>query len=79
MPNKVDLAMHERLVEEIYRISDNNSALSRKLGAKSDVVKNWIHQYIMPNAYYLAALYRQGADVIYILTGRRTVNDQTAS
>jgi hypothetical protein len=76
---KFDITMHERLLEEIYRISNNDLELSRKLGSTSNVVGNWVHKWGMPNAYYLGALYKQGADVLYILTGERLRNDQTGS
>ncbi len=69
---RFDFDMHDRLVEEIYRISDNDAELSRKIGASSNVVKTWTNKPIMPVAWYLARLYREGADVIYILTGERT-------
>lgn len=69
---KFDLDMHFRLVEEIYRISKTNADLNRRIGSTGDIVKYWVNTPALPGAYYLAQLYRQGADVIYILTGERT-------
>ena len=69
---RFDFDMHDRLVEEIFRITDNYADLSRKIGAHTNVVKNWVNQPIMPSAWYLARLYRQGVDILYVLVGERT-------
>lgn len=69
---KFDPNIHARLVEEIYRISDTNADLSRRLGSTADVVKYWVNTPALPGTYYLAQLHKQGADIMYILTGEVT-------
>lgn len=41
------------------------------LGTSWDTVKNWTRGNVCPGSYFLAEMYRQGYDVIYILTGER--------
>ena len=69
---KFDFDMYDRLIEEISRISKNQSELARKIGASRNLVYVWLNNYTIPSPYYLARLYEQGMDVIYVLTGERT-------
>lgn len=68
-----DFDMYDRMVEEINRIGKNQSDLARKIGAHRNLVHSWLHDFTMPSPYYLARLYEQGMDVIYVLTGERHV------
>lgn len=61
-----------RLAEEIFRTGLTNTELSRRLDCDPCTVSYWITGRSVPRADYLARLYEQGCDVIYILTGRRT-------
>lgn len=70
---KFDFDMYDRMVEEINRIGENQSDLARKIGAHRNLVHSWTNDFTMPSLYYLARLYKQGMDVIYVLTGERHV------
>ena len=69
---RYDSYMTDRLVEELYKISDNNVVIAKKIGCDRRNVSYWIGGHSVPNAYYLKSMYEIGMDVIYILTGKRT-------
>lgn len=67
-----DLAMRERLVEELYKIAPNYILISEKLGCSRQLVLQWLRQESLPGCWYLRELHNAGCDVIYILTGGDT-------
>lgn len=79
MKYRTDPAMGERLIEEILRSKYDRTELANELGCHPDTINYWLYGGGIPHAYYLAAFHRAGFDVIYILTGERTRNDQTRS
>lgn len=74
-----DAEMTNRLSEEFRRLNCTKAEIARKLGTSPVVVYNWLSGHHLPQAFFLAGLYRLGCDVIYILTGERTRNDQARS
>ena len=48
---------------------------AEKLGVNSHSLSNWGKDY-SPSAFYLAKMYYEGYDVIYILTGRKEHGDK---
>ena len=71
-----DSIMSDRLAEEIYKLGVTNTEAGRKIGCSHNMISNWLSGRTLPSAYYLKAMYEAGMDVIYILTGRRTRNDE---
>lgn len=72
-----DPTMSERVAEEIYKLGGTNRDAARKIGCDHHAISDWLSGRSIPSAYYLKAMYEAGLDVIYILTGRRTHNDET--
>lgn len=73
-----DLSICERVSEEIYRLGDvSNRQIAQKIGCSYKAVSDWLAWKSTPTAFHLRGMCEAGMDVIYILTGRRTINDQT--
>lgn len=69
---KADVRIGYRAAEEALRLSGYSVANAvMLLGAERKIVYNWANGDA-PTAIYLQRLYEMGADVGYILTGRRT-------
>jgi len=74
-----DFDMFPRLTEEIFRLGYGNVELAKLIGCHPDTVGWWISGGGIPRAYYLAKFYELGADVIYILTGKRTRTEENSN
>ena len=70
---KADVRIGYRAVEEVYRISNYSTHYATVLlGCSKKLVYAWA-EGTGPSAIYLQRMYEMGADVVYILTGRRTL------
>jgi transcriptional regulator with XRE-family HTH domain len=65
------LGIGERLREERDRLGFNQTAFARLAEASKNSLWNWENGRGSPTATALSALSEAGADVLYILTGRR--------
>ena len=62
----------QRAFEEIFRIFESLEAAKDMLGISSkQLIYDWMYG-TAPSAKYLQRLHYTGADVIYILTGKRS-------
>ena len=62
----------QRAFEEIFRMFETLEAAKTMLGISSkQLVYDWMNG-VAPSAKYLQRLHYVGADVIYILTGKRS-------
>ena len=62
----------QRAFEEIFRMFETLEAARNMLGISSkQLVYDWMNG-VAPSAKYLQRLHYVGADVIYILTGKRS-------
>lgn len=69
---KADVRIGYRAAEEALRLSGYSAATAALLlGAERKIVYIW-SEGCAPTAIYLQRLHEMGADVGYILTGRRT-------
>ena len=68
---RVDPNMHDRVVEELWKLGDTNVIIAEKLGCNYQTVTQWLNQTYIPSAYHFANFHRAGMDIIYILTGER--------
>ena len=70
----------ERAVEEIDRkTKENNSSIAaelRRLTMKHSAYGNWKSWNSCPGAFALSKMAANGYDVMYILTGKRTVSNK---
>lgn len=73
---KLDIEVGFRAYEEFRRVAGRRGMvkLAQRLGFGRKTAIAWKHG-ICPSVLYLAKLHYAGADVIYILTGRRNGND----
>lgn len=62
----------ERLREERERLGMSQAAFGQLAGVKKNAQFNYEAGHRSPDSEYLSAVARHGADVLYILTGRRT-------
>ena len=62
-----------RLQEERKRLGFTQEAMAEKIGATKRSVINWEGGAALPGAEVLAKFAKAGADVLYILTGQRSV------
>ena len=68
-----DIEIGRRAAEECDRIFPTRRAAAKALGADRKLVTNWASSIsASPSAHMLAKLHYAGADVMYILTGRRS-------
>lgn len=71
MMTKADIEIGKRAFEEILRIFPSMVSAKRRLGISSNLqLYSWADGGA-PSAKYLQRLHGCGADVIYILTGKR--------
>ena len=70
---RVDPAMHDRLVEELWKQGKTNREIANKIGCRPETVGSWVNQEFIPSAHHFANFHRAGMDIIYILTGERHV------
>lgn len=66
------MTIHERLKAERERLHLSQPSLAERAGVGKTTVINWEKGASAPDAVQLAALATAGADVLYILTGRRS-------
>ena len=71
MKYKGDLEIGYRAAEEARRIFKRAKVMEEQLGIGRQAVSEWGYG-ITPGGYFLAKLHYAGADVIYILTGKRS-------
>lgn len=78
MPFKVQrgsfLSVGQRLRDERARLGMSQPAFAALAGASKGAQQNWEKDAASPNAAALIAWAEAGADVLYILTGRRTAD-----
>lgn len=65
----------KRAAQEILTIWGTHAEATRELGCSTNTIYEWSHGRAAPGAVFLARLHHHGADVIYILTGRRDNHD----
>ena len=70
---KIDLKMHDRLVEELWKLGDTNKKIAEKIGCHDRTIAAWVSKDYIPSGYHFANFHRAGMDIIYILTGERHV------
>lgn len=68
----VDPKMHDRLLEELWKLGDTYGEIAGKIGCHYQTVSKWVSQVYIPSAYHFANFHRAGMDIIYILTGERS-------
>ena len=68
---KADISIGMRAYEEAMRISDGPEMLLRKNGIAKNTLYMW-RDGSAPGGLHLAKLHYAGADVLYILTGKRS-------
>lgn len=71
MKHKTDIEIGQRAAEECGRIFPTRKEAARELRRERKAIWTW-EVGGTPSADVLARLHYAGADVIYILTGRRT-------
>ncbi len=67
---KGDIEIGFRAYTEVLRIFPGTTAAVKALGIKSDNIYKW-KDGVCPSAKYLARLLKAGADIEYILIGRK--------
>lgn len=67
-----DYPMSDRLNEELFRLGYTDRELSKKLGISHKTIAYWRSNNCIPGAVSLKLLHEVGADIMYIITGRRT-------
>lgn len=67
---KRDPSIGYRAYEEVLRLFPSIKQGALAIGSGKNVVYDW-NFGTSPTAFHLARLYKLGADVIYILTGKR--------
>lgn len=71
-----DPAMAERTAEELYKLPGSNREIARRIGCSHKLISDWTTGRYTPSGYHLKSMAEAGLDVMYILTGRRTRNDE---
>lgn len=71
MRRKADPNIGYRTVEEIDRIFPNRKTAEQALNICNPAIRTW-SEGNAPSTCYLQALLAHGADVLYILTGKRS-------
>lgn len=69
--HKGDISIGYRAYLETLRLFPTNRAAANAIGCDRKLFWEWGYNGASPNSFYLAKLFYCGADVIYILTGRR--------
>ena len=68
---KGDITIGHRAYEEVLRLFPRMKDAAAALGCKDNNIYKW-GEGICPSAKFLARMIEVGADVYYILTGRRS-------
>ena len=68
---KGDIEIGHRAHEEVLRLFKRSVDAERAIGMRHDNINSWL-KGVCPSAKYLQKLHNAGADVIYILTGKRS-------
>lgn len=68
-----DPTIHDRLVEELWKLGETNKEISEKIGCHYNTIGQWINKDFIPSTHHFANFHRAGMDIIYILTGERHV------
>jgi hypothetical protein len=68
---KADIDIGRRAFEEVQRIFPTQKEAARRLGVDRKMVNYWFHGGT-PNGLVLARLHYARADVLYILTGKKS-------
>lgn len=70
-----DPDMFARTAEEIRRLGKTPSEIGRLIGCNRKVVHYWLDEGGVPCAVYLSRLHDIGFDVMYVITGKRFLNE----
>ena len=70
---KGDIEIGKRMVEELHRIFDTPKQAYTRLGVSKSCFYDWESIGKTPSGLHLARLHYCGGDVIYVLTGKRSV------
>lgn len=68
---KADAGISERAVEEVYRLFPSFGKAEKATGINKKIMSQWQCDNVTPSGYSMQQLYYAGADVIYILSGKR--------
>lgn len=71
MSKKAPIEIGYRAREEVLRLFDKDKDARAALGCGINTITHW-GEGDAPSTLYMARLHEVGADVVYILTGRRT-------
>lgn len=71
MKKRTDIRIGQRAAQEAIRICGDFARAGKMIGSERKTVYHW-EQGVAPSAIYLARLHELGADVTWILTGRKT-------
>lgn len=66
-----DIGIGIRAAQEIYRLYPKKNQAIKTLGCSDNTIYSWENGFA-PSAYFLQRLDELGADVLYILRGRRS-------
>ena len=72
---KGDIEIGKRMVEELHRIFDTPKQAYTSMMCNRRHLHEWGTSGKTPCGLYLARLHYCGGDVIYVLTGKRSVNN----
>lgn len=67
---KTDPKISKRACSEICRLWTSSAEAAREIGCNENTIYAW-QRGAAPSAVHLAMLHEHGADVIWILTGKR--------
>lgn len=72
MKQKNDINIGKRAADEAYQLfpNDSTSNICNRIGGTRKLLNDWYHGCV-PSPIFLARLLNLGADIEYILTGRR--------
>ncbi len=71
---KADINIGYRAFREVERLFGNMTKAAVSIGCKKRLIYDW-NQGVSPSAIYLVRLHEIGADVLWILTGKETKNE----
>lgn len=67
--------MHERLVEELWRIGDGSpTKIANLIDCDRQCVFRWLSLGALPTLPNFQALVNAGVDAMYVLTGERSID-----
>lgn len=70
MGKRADIGMGYRAAAKVRRLFSSTKQAAIQIGCGKNTIHEWSYG-IAPSAFYLRRLYELGADVIWILTGKR--------